>query len=61
MNVLEDRDFLPGGQFPVWWNYGNWNQGWNHFNGISRIRWTVHLEPEQEATLEYTWHYFWRG
>jgi hypothetical protein len=61
MNVFEDRDFLPGGQYPVWWNYGNWNQGWNHFNGVSRIRWTAHLEPEKEVTLEYAWHYFWRG
>jgi hypothetical protein len=61
MNVLEDRDFLPGGQYPVWWNYGSWNQWWSHLNGISRIRWTARLEPEKEVPLEYTWHYFWRG
>ena len=61
MNVFEDRDFLPGGQYPAWWHYGNWNQWWSHLNGVSRIRWTARLEPEKEITLDYTWHYFWRG
>lgn len=61
MNVFEDRDFLPGGQYPAWWNYGNWNRDLNHFNGVGRIRWTAHLEPEKEITLDYAWHYLWRG
>jgi hypothetical protein len=61
MNVFEDRDFLPGGDYPSWWRYGDWGEWWSHFNGVSRVRWTLRLEPQKEVDLDYTWHYFWRG
>jgi hypothetical protein len=62
LNVFEDTGFMPGGDYPDWWRWGgDWGSWWSHFNGVGRIKWTTHLEPQKEVQLNYTWHYFWRG
>jgi hypothetical protein len=62
MNIFEDRAFLPGGEYPDWWRWSSdWGAWWSHFNGVARIKWNVRLDPAKESTLNYTWHYFWRG
>lgn len=45
--------------YPYWWNWYSW-PWWDHFNGISRIRWFVKLKPGESLDLDYTWHYYWR-
>ncbi len=59
LNVLEDPA-ATGASRPYWWNWYSWPSWWSHFNGIARISWKISLEPGQEKTLTYTWHYYWR-
>ena len=61
-NVFEDRDYLPARDYATgWpWNWYNWPWWWYHVNGVSRITWTVKLEPGKPVELAYAWHYFWR-
>ena len=60
LNVFENGDYLPAGDYPYWWNWYGWPSWWNYFNGIGRITWKLQIEPKKPASLEYTWHYFWR-
>ncbi len=59
LNVLEDPA-ATGAAHPFWWSWYSWPSWWSHFNGIARISWKVAIEPGQEQTLTYGWHYFWR-
>ena len=59
LNVLEDSTFT-GPSHPYWWSWYSWPSWWSHFNGIARISWKVAIEPGQEQTLTYDWHYYWR-
>ena len=45
---------------PFWWNWCSWPWWWYHFNSVGRASWEVELEPGQDMTLDYSWHYFWR-
>ncbi len=45
---------------PSWWSWWSWPYWFQHWNGIGRIEWAVHLEPGATATLGASWHYFWR-
>ena len=60
LNVFENGDYLPSGDYPYWWNWYGWPSWWNYFNGVGRITWKLKLDPKKPADLEYTWHYFWR-
>lgn len=61
VNTFEDRNFISGGNYaPSWWGWYNWPDWWYHFNGVGRIKWSLHLDPGQTIDLNYTWHYFWR-
>jgi hypothetical protein len=59
LNVLEEPS-SSGAARPAWWNWYSWPSWWSHFNGIARISWKVAIEPGQERTLTYGWHYIWR-
>jgi hypothetical protein len=59
LNVLEDASFS-GAVHPPWWGWYSWPSWWSHFNGVARISWKIAIEPGQEKTLTYDWHYFWR-
>jgi hypothetical protein len=59
LNVFEDDSFLVQGDHPYWWSWYGWPWWWYHFNGIGKITWTLTLEPGEEASLGYAWHYFW--
>jgi hypothetical protein len=61
VNALEDGAFLrTGDPRPYWWDVFSWPWWWAHFNGVSRVTWTVHLEPRKPLALGYTWEYYWR-
>jgi len=61
VNTFEDRNFISGGNYaPSWWGWYNWPDWWYHFNGVGRIKWSLHLDPGQTIDLNYAWHYFWR-
>jgi hypothetical protein len=60
LNVFENGDYLPAGDYPSWWSWYGWPSWWNYFNGIGRITWKLKLQPKEPLTLEYQWHYFWR-
>lgn len=57
-NVFESLSYA--GEYPSWWGWFNWPWWWYHFNSAGRIAWTVELQPQEPAELNYTWHYFWR-
>jgi hypothetical protein len=46
--------------YPSWWVWYNWPYWWHRLNPVSRIRWTVRLEPGEQVDLSYNWHYYWR-
>ncbi len=61
---IEASSFLDEGAWdwdglPSWWGWYSWPPGWNHLNGIARIKWQVRLEPGKRIDLEYGWHYYW--
>jgi hypothetical protein len=58
LNVFEDSSFGDGR--PPWWGWYSWPGWWYHFNAVSRVTWTVKLEPGQPLDLKYTWNYYWR-
>jgi hypothetical protein len=61
VNALEDGALLRGGDpRPYWWDVLSWPWWWAHFNGVSRITWTVRLEPKKPLALGYAWEYYWR-
>lgn len=61
VNTFEDKNFYSSGSnAPSWWGWYNWPDWWYHFNGVGRIKWSLHLDPGQTVDLNYTWHYFWR-
>jgi hypothetical protein len=60
LNVFENGEYLPAGDYPYWWNWYGWPSWWNYFNGVGRITWKLKIEPKQPLDLEYKWHYFWR-
>lgn len=43
-------------RYPGWWAYGY--SLWNRVNGVSKLTWTVELEPGESAELDYAWHHF---
>ncbi len=60
VNTFEDDTFSPREVYsPFWWGWYSWPYGWNHFNGIGRITWSVKLDPSKSIDLGYTWSYFW--
>ncbi len=58
VNVFEDTTFADAR--PRWWGLVSWPWWWTHFNAVSRVRWTVSLEPKKPVRLGYTWNYYWR-
>ena len=59
INVFENGDSGGSGEYPFWWNWYGWPAWWSYFNGVSRINWTVNLDPGKSLELGYAWHYFW--
>lgn len=55
----DNEDYYNGGSRPYWWNWYYWPWYWDQFNGLSRIAWSVELEPGKSTTLKYTYRYFW--
>jgi hypothetical protein len=43
-----------------WWQNYSWPSYWHRVNGAARFSWTLDLPAGQSATLDATWHYFWR-
>jgi hypothetical protein len=60
INLFEDDDYVAPGEYPQWWGWYSWPYWWYHFNGVSRVTWSVKLEPKQKTELKYTWYYYWR-
>ena len=68
VNVLEDLSLLgqtagpagPGRGAAAGFGWFNWPPWWRQFNGATRIRWQVRLEPGAETSLEYAWSYYGR-
>jgi hypothetical protein len=58
LDVLDDRSL--GDWMPTWWSWSGWPDWMWHFNGVSRITWTVTLEPGRSIDLPYAWNYYWR-
>lgn len=59
-NVLEDTAYLTDTDLPDWWSWYSWPYWWPHFNGMGRVTWKLHLDPDKSATLNYAWDYYWR-
>jgi hypothetical protein len=57
INGLEEPEGFPGVEWrqpndlPAWWS---------HFNGVSRITWSLKIPARKDAKLTYGWHYFHR-
>jgi hypothetical protein len=45
---------------PQWWNWYSWPWWWYSTNSMGTIKWTVRVEPDQKAQLDYEWSYYWR-
>ncbi|NLX25285.1 MAG: DUF4139 domain-containing protein, partial [Lentisphaerae bacterium] len=60
INPLEDQSYLPDEQVADWWFRYSWPWWWYQFNSVGRASWTTTLNPGEESTHTYTWHYFWR-
>ncbi|MEW6125953.1 MAG: hypothetical protein AB1757_02720 [Acidobacteriota bacterium] len=60
INVLENDQYVPMGEYPSWWRWYSWPHWWNQLNGIGRITWKVNLEPNKSIELNYRWNYYWR-
>ncbi len=41
-------------------SYRGWASWWRQVNAVEKVSWTVVLDPKQERSLGYTWHYYWR-
>ncbi|MCG8406467.1 MAG: DUF4139 domain-containing protein [Phycisphaerales bacterium] len=57
-NISEEGWPVAGPSYPRWWRWYSW-PWWDHFNGISRIKWSVGLKPGESLDLSYAWHYYW--
>ncbi len=57
-STFDDEDGYSG-ELPAWWSWYAWPAWWNRFNAVSKVKWTMQLEPGKSADLTYTWHYFW--
>jgi hypothetical protein len=53
---VERRWSQPG----AWWRAFGWPHYWHALNGAAEFRWQLELDPGEAATLEASWHYFWR-
>jgi hypothetical protein len=60
LNVFEEGKPRMMEGTPLWWTWYSWPEWWSYFNGMSRIKWNVKLDPGKSIKLGYTWHYFWR-
>jgi hypothetical protein len=60
INAYENGDGLGSGDYPYWWGSYGWPYWWHYQNGVARVSWTVKLESQKSAELNYTWHYLWR-
>ncbi len=43
-----------------WWDWYGQPTWLSHANPLSRIEWSVALDPGESTTLEYEWSYYWR-
>ena len=60
INLFEDYDYAAPGDYPQWWGWYSWPYWWYHFNSVSRLTWSVKLDPQQKTELKYRWYYYWR-
>lgn len=60
VNALEDGGFVQAHSLPYWWSWYSWPWYWHHINPVTRVAWTVKLEPGKSVELDYSWHYFWQ-
>ena len=59
MTDSDNEDYFDGSSRPYWWSWYYWPWYWDQLNGLSRIAWSVELDPGKSTSLKYTYRYFW--
>ena len=59
-NTLDDDCVGLPGASPIWWAWYSWPYWWARFNGVTKITWTIDLDPGKSIDLKYSWNYYWR-